>query len=322
MTALPDLVATAKAIAAAEARIRPHIRETWLEPSPILTERIGAPVFAKLENLQKTGSFKARGALNKILAAPDDGRLVVTASTGNHGAGVAYALSRVGRPGVVFVPEGASEAKLSFIRRLGAKVETHGLDSIETELHVRRLAETEGHLFVPPYNDPEVLAGQGTIARELLRQEPRIDNVFVSVGGGGLISGIAAGLKAERPDIRIFGCSAAASCVMARSVAAGRMLDLPSEPTLSDGTAGGVEENTITFDYCRTLVDDWIEVEESEIASALRLFLDGHRMLIEGAAAVAIAAALKQAAEIGLSGTSVIVCCGGNIGRSTLRQIL
>jgi len=311
------------AIRAADARIRPVVRETWLEASPVFSERTGHEVLVKLENLQHTGSFKLRGATNKILSlGPSASDMkVVTASSGNHGAAVAHALRGIGGKGLIFVPNGASPTKVANIRKLGAEVEFFGDDSADTEAHARSYAEERGWLYVPPYNDPDVVAGQGTIAAELARQTGPIDNVFVSVGGGGLISGIAAYMKGVSPQTRIIGCSPAASCVMARSVEAGKVLDLPSDETLSDGTAGGIEPDTMTFPLCRDLVDHWIDVSEEEIAEAMRVFIDGHHMLLEGAAGVALAG-LAKAGPAWSQGRSVVVICGANISRPVLRNVL
>ena len=310
-------------IEAAERRIRPYARETLLEPSPVFSSRVGQEVLLKLENLQHTGSFKLRGALNKILAMGSEATKtqVVTASSGNHGAAVAYALRVIGGKGLVFVPEGASPSKVANIRNLGAEVEFFGDDSIDTEIHARAYAAEHGCLYVPPYNDYEVMRGQGTIGVELMRQSQPIDNLFISVGGGGLIGGIAAYMKAVSPNTRIIGCSPAASCVMARSVEAGSVLDLPSDDTLSDGTAGGLESDTITFPFCRDLVDHWIDVPEEEIAEAMRTFIDGHHMLLEGAAGVALAGLCKAGAEW-TRGRSVAVICGANISRDVLRSVI
>lgn len=314
----------AETIEAAERRIRPFARETFLEPSPAFSQKIGQEVLVKLENLQHTGSFKLRGALNKILGLGEAATKtkVVTASSGNHGAAVAYALRGIGGKGLVFVPKAASPSKVANIRQLGAEVEFFGDDSIETEIHARAYAAENGCLYVPPYNDFDVMTGQGTIGVELMRQsEQPIDNLFVSVGGGGLIGGIAAYVKAVSPSTRIIGCSPAASCVMARSVEAGEVLDLPSEDTLSDGTAGGLESDTMTFSYCRDLVDHWVDVSEEEIAEAMRVFIDGHHMLLEGAAGVALAGACKVGAEW-TKGRSVVVICGANVSRKVLAGVI
>lgn len=247
-------------------------------------------------------------------------RGVVTASTGNHGAAVAFASSQLDAKAIVFVPANASEAKLANIRRRGGETREHGSDSAETEVFAREYAAEHGLTYVSPYNDPLVIGGQGTIAVELDRQLDRIDAVIVAVGGGGLIAGIASHLKATRPSARIIGCSPSNSPVMIRSVEAGQLLDLPSTPTLSDGTAGGVEAGAITFPVIRDQVDELITVCESDIASAMLSFMDVHSMLIEGAAGVAVAAYRKVAGDLAGKNT-VVVLCGGNIGMDTLRGV-
>lgn len=304
-------------------RIRPYIRHTILDPSPYYSDRTGADVYFKCENLQHTGSFKARGALNKILSLSKQERAksIVTASTGNHGAACAYAMQQVDGNALVFVPETADPSKLAAIRRLGAEIRAFGNDSVEAEAQARAYAAAHSITYVSPYNDPFVIGGQGTIAIELLQQLPDLDAVFVSVGGGGLIGGIASYLKSVKPAVRICGCSPENSQVMAQSVRAGELLDLPSLPTLSDGTAGGVEAGSITFPLCRNYVDQYISVTEEEIAASLRDFIGAQHMLIEGSAAVAIAAFLKEANE--LQGARVaIVLCGANISLETLKAIL
>ena len=310
-------------VRAAEERIRPHILETTLQHSPLLSERGGAQVYCKLENLQHTGSFKVRGALNKVLSLSEEqrGRGVVTASTGNHGAAVAYSLGRLGATGIVYVPQGADPSKVEAIKRLGAEVRVHGQDCAEAEVHARAYGDEHGLAYISPYNDPQVVGGQGTIGVELARQLEDIDAVFVALGGGGLISGIAAYLKSVQPGVSVIGCSPENSQVMIQSVKAGHILDLPSLPTLSDGTAGGIEPGAITFELCRSLVDDYVTVSEEEIAATLLWFIGSHHMLIEGAAAVPIAAYLKNRSQYA-GQRVVIVLCGANIGLETVRQLL
>jgi threonine dehydratase len=307
----------------AEERIRPHIRETMLEYSPVLSELGEADVYCKLENLQHTGSFKTRGAMNKLLstAAEELARGAVTASTGNHGAAVAYSLNELGASGVVFVPDNAIPSKVQAIERLGAEVRYFGQDCAEAEAHAREHAAQNRMVYVSPYNDPQVIGGQGTIAVELVGQLDHVDAVYVSLGGGGLISGIAGYLKSFEPDVQIMGCSPENSQVMIQSVKAGKILDLPSLPTLSDGTAGGIEAGSITFDLCRTLVDGYVTVTEEEIKESLLLFIGTHHMLIEGAAAVAIASYLKTRQRF-VGKNVVIVICGANIHLETLAEVL
>jgi threonine dehydratase len=307
----------------AEGRIRNHIRTTRLLHSPSLSKRSGASVYCKMENEQHTGSFKLRGAMNKVLSLTDEERArgVVTASTGNHGAAVAYTLGRLGVKGTVYVPEHSVAAKIDAVRDLGADVLVHGADCTDAEHEARRVAEAEGLCYVSPYNDPQVAGGQGTLAVELASQLDRIDAVFVSLGGGGLISGVAGYLKHERPGVRIVGCSPRNSMVMIESVRAGEILDLPSLPTLSDGTAGGVEAGSVTFDTCRALVDDYVDVTEEEIAGELRSFVLEHDVVIEGAAAVAIAALMKERDRY-QGKNVVVVICGGNISPETLQGVM
>jgi len=318
--AVPDLVEQTRG---AEARIRPYIRETPLERSVYLSRLGNANVCLKLENLQVTGSFKVRGAANRLLSLTSDERArgVITASTGNHGAAVAHLLSLLGCPGTVVVPHGAAGLKVDRLRALGTDVQAHGHDCVEAEVHARTIADRAGAVYVSPYNDPLVVGGQGTVGFELHRQLEHVDAVFVAVGSGGLISGTAGYLKAQRPEVGFIGCSPENSAVMAASVRAGRILDLPSLPTLSDGTAGGVEADSITFDLVRALVDEWVTVTEDEIRDSLRRFVDAEHMLIEGAAAVAVASYEKLARRF-RGQTVTIVICGGNISTETLHTLL
>jgi len=310
-------------VIAAEERIRPHIRETILDYSPYYSKLAGANVYFKLENLQYTGSFKVRGAMNKVLSLTpaERNRGVVTASTGNHGAATAFSLGKFDATGFVFVQEDAAAGKVQAIERLGAEVRYHGNDGAVTEAHARQYARDHRLTYISPYNDPQVIGGQGTIAVELAKQLDQIDMVFVALGGGGLISGIAGYLKSIQPAVRIIGCSPENSQVMIQSVKAGQILDLPSLPTLSDGTAGGIEPKSITFELCRDLVDDYETVSETEIKASLRQYLQVHHMLIEGSAAVALAACRKQGDR--LAGKNVVVIlCGANISVETLKEIL
>lgn len=314
---------TAGAIEVAEQRIRPYVRETPLDESLAFSQLTAADVHLKLENLQYTGSFKLRGAMNKLLTLSAEQRRhgIVAASSGNHGAAVAYACRILATPGVVFVPESISSTKLGAMQRYGVEVRLHGDDSLISELAARRYATEQGLAYISPYNDAEVVAGQGTIGVELARQLPGLDAVFVAVGGGGLIGGIADYLKSRLPGVRVIGCQPVNSDVMRQSVQAGHILDLPSLPTLSDGTAGGVEADAVTFALCRDLVDEWVIVSEAEIAEAMRQVMESHHLLVEGASGVAIAGMKKLAPQY--AGQQVVaVLCGANISLSTLKTIL
>jgi len=312
----------AKAVLAAN-RIDAHIRETPLDYSPALSEMSGANVYLKLENLQHTGSFKLRGAFNKLLSLTPDERQAggVAASSGNHGAAIAYAMNKLGVKGVIFVPEQTSSTKVDAIKRTGGDVRFFGKDGLDTELHAREYAQENDMVYLSPYNDADVIAGQGTCGVEIARQLADIDAVFIAVGGGGLISGVGSFLKSVNPAISVVACQPQASAVMTESVKAGEILDLPSSPTLSDGTAGGIEAGAITFEICRDLVDEYKVVTEDQIAEAMCAFIDSHHMLPEGAAGVAIAGLLADAEKY-QGKNVVIIICGGNISRETLKKVI
>jgi len=306
----------------AETRARPYLLTTPVVPAAGLSAAGGSATVLKCENLQRTGSFKARGAVNKVLTLTSDEieRGIVTASTGNHGAAVAYAGGIAGVAPLVFVPRGANPSKLATIERLGGRIRVEGTDSVESELAARRYADAEELTFISPYNDRAVIAGQGTLGLELLDQVEALGTIFVAVGGGGLASGVAAIIKDVAPAVQVVGCSPAASAVMYHSLRAGRVLDLPSEPTLSDGTAGGVEPDTITFDLLAATLDDFVTVEEDDIRGAFLDLIELEGLLVEGSAAMAYAAA--RAYPKRSAGTTAVVLCGGNVGVERLRAIL
>lgn len=328
MTAAIDFESLPGAILAARERLRGHVRETYFDPSLALGKRLRGEVRLKSEHLQHTGSFKARGALHKVLCLTPEARArgVVAASSGNHGAGLAWGCRLTGTPAVIYVPEQASPTKVAMIRRYGAEVRFFGVDGLDTEEHARAVAEREELTYVSPYNDLEVMCGQGTIGVEMAEQAGGLDAVIVAVGGGGLIGGIAAYLKHIMPQVRVVGALPANSPVMAESVAAGRIVVRESFPTLSDGTAGGIEEGAITFPVCQALVDEWVLVDEDDIASAMRRFIEEHHQLVEGSAGVALAALERRAATggtRGLDGERVgVVVCGANISNARLVEVL
>ena len=291
--------------------------------SASFSDDTGANVFFKLENQQITGSFKFRGATNRLLTLDLDQRAkgCVVASSGNHGAAVACAMQRLGTSGVVFVPKQTSLAKVEKIKSYGGEVRFFGVDGLDTEQHARQYADDNGMFYLSPYNDEEVIAGQGTCGLEILEQLPDVDAVFIAVGGGGLAGGIGSVLKAHNPNIRVYGCQPRASAVMAQSVAAGEILDLPSAATLSDGTAGGIEPGAITFPLNQAVIDEWVIVDEDQIAAAMRLYIGREGHTIEGAAGVAVAGMLASTAAIGGQNIVAIVC-GGNITEDKLAAIM
>ena len=285
---------------------------TPLRFSSALSQLAGSHIYLKCEHLQHTGSFKFRGALNKCAQLRGTTTWVTAASTGNHGMGVARAARLLGMKARIFVPANASRTKLAHIKRLGARLEEVDGDCLVAELTARRVAEAEGGVFVSPYNDEAVMNGQGTIGLELSEQLSDIDAVFVSVGGGGLIGGIGTWLKAFRPEIQVVGCWAAHSPVMYHCMDAGRMIEVPERETLSDGTAGNLEEGSITLPICRKVIDHRVLVSEEEIKTAMKHLAAHERWMVEGAAGVAMAACLKAAAHF--KGKKVaVVLCGRNI---------
>ncbi len=324
---MTKLLLKAKDIAAeallAEKKIRPYIRETPVEFSPHFSRKTGCKIFLKLENFQLTGSFKLRGAVNKILSLHEKERSkeVITASSGNHGVAVAYSAEKFGIQATIYVPENASKTKIESLRLYEINLKQFGNDCIQAETIGRKIAEEEGLAFISPYNDLQIIAGQATIGVELTRQLNGIDSVIVPVGGGGLISGIAGFLKSVNKNIEIIGCQPENSPVMYQSLQEGRILDLKSKPTLSDGTAGGIEPASITFDICRQYVDDFILVSEEEISNALVTTLEKHHILIEGAAALSVAAFLKSRERF-RGKTVVLVISGAKISLETLKKVL
>ena len=308
----------------AERRIRPFTLTTPLLHSLPLSQ-YGANVYLKLESEQYTGSFKARGSMNKVLALTPEERKcgVVTASTGNHGQGVARAAKEAGIKCVVFVPKNADPSKIEAIEQYGARVRYTEAGASETISHgqAKQYANEHHMAWVSPYNDLQVIAGQGTIAIELVSQLVGIDYVFITVGGGGLISGIATYLSAVSPETKVVGCLPEHSPEMYRSVQAGKFVPFQSMPTLSDGSAGGFEEDSVTLPLCRELVKDWTLVSEGEIKDAIQFVLSAHHKLIEGAAGVAIASYLKRKEEFVGKNVAILIC-GSNIASATLKAIL
>lgn len=307
----PDLVAL---VEEACGRIYGLARQTpvvRLPRDPRLPESIRA--FAKMEQQQVTGSFKVRGATNKILSlAPElAAKGVVTSSTGNHGLGVAAASSFRGIDAEIFLSSQVPEAKWKKIESFGARIRHIGRDPLEAELAARAAAEQSGRTYISPYNDWQVVAGQGTIAVELLRQTEEIDAIFIATGGGGLISGIGSYLRARSPQTEIVGCWPVNSRVLYECIRAGRILEFPENYTVSESTAGGVEPNSVTFDLARAAMHRAVLVSEDSILDSMR-WARARDWIIEGSAGVALAALFQEAARYE-SKNVVVLFCGGNL---------
>lgn len=308
----------------ARERIAPLARRTPLLFSSILTEHSGAAVHLKLETLQETGSFKVRGAASRLLSLDDEQRArgVVTASTGNHGRAVSHVAARLGMRAVVCLSERVPQNKVEALRQSGAKLVIKGQGQDDAAERALALSEEQGLTLVPPFDDPLIIAGQGTIGLEMLNDQPDLDTAIVPLSGGGLISGIALALKSAVPTVRIIGVSMERAPVMYHSLQAGHPVEMPEEETLADSLMGGIgRDNQYTFDIVQRLVDDVVLVSEEEIARAMVFLLREHHLLAEGAGAVGIAALL--AGKIAEFGKNVgIVISGGNVALEDVMRVV
>ncbi len=314
-------------VVAARRRLRGIALHTPLESSPQLAEESrAAEVRLKLELIQPTGSFKTRGAHNKVAVLAEEHPDVdlVTASTGNHGIAVATAAARHGMRLTVLVGKSVSPAKLERLRALESDrcvVELFGRDSDDAEVEARRRDTAGIAVYVPPYNDPDVIAGQGTIAAEILEDWPDCDALIVPVGGGGLIAGLGLWAKAVKPGLRLVGVQPSASPPLYAYFESNSAKPMPIAPTLADGVAGNIERGSITWKMCRQLVDEVVVVDEEQIADAMRWTLTVHHLVVEGSGALGIAA--LRAGLGGLAGRRVTaVITGRNVDGAILRGVL
>lgn len=306
----------------AEGRVAEVINRTCLDHSATFSRLSGNQVYLKPENLQKTGAFKIRGAANHVLQLdPRKARGgVITPSSGNHGQAVAYAASLAGYPAVVVVPEDASPAKVAAIKGYGAEVVFYGTTSLERIEKARELARERGMAFVHSFDDPWVMAGQGTIGLEILEDLPDVDAVLVPVGGGGLISGIATAIKESRPKVLVFGVEPAGSNSMYLSCRAGKATELKGVNTIADGLRTS-RPGELTFPVVQKYVDDILLVSEEEIKTALVTLLERGKLLAEPSGAVTVAALL--AGKVPLQGKKVaVVISGGNVDLKLVAKLL
>lgn len=306
----------------AEQRCRPYLWETPLEHSHYLSDYANGEVWLKLDLVQKTTSFKLRGATSKIMALAED-KLdgVVTASTGNYAFAVAEAMRQRGHTATTYVAEDIDPSRLELMRAHGLRVVMHGGHAGEAEAEARRVAAAEGKVYVSPYNDPLVVAGQGTCGLEIARQLPDVEVVVAAVGGGGLIGGTGGYLKSVNPEVEVLGVSPENSPVMYESLKAERIVDMPTLPTLADTCAGGVDQDAITLELCQRYVDDMLLLSEDEIAAAIRTLFEEHRLVAEGSAAMSVGALLKHPERFEGRKT-VLVICGRNIAIDTFKKII
>ena len=312
-------------VVAAGLRIKKEIYNTPLIYSGFLSQLINGEVFLKMESEQITGSFKVRGAMNKLVWLKENVKnpQIITASTGNHGLGVAYSMKKLGLQGKIVLPQNASSAKVEAIQRLGAEILFHGSDCFESESFALQKAKKEGYYYVSPYNDPQVIGGQGTIGLEILEQTHGAppDVILVTIGGGGLISGIATAIKSIHPKTQIIGCQPELSPEMTLSIQNNRYTTVEPRDTLSDASAGAFEENSITYGMCKKWVDDFYLASEKQISEAIRTIYSKERKTIEGAAGVAVAPLLNYPEKF-KNRRVVVVVCGGNIAADKLSAVL
>lgn len=307
-------------ILAARQRLAAHLPATPLLASPWLSELAGAEVRLKLESLQVSRSFKVRGALNALirLSALEPRPVVVTASAGNHGRAIAWAAERLGLKAVVFTPTSAPQAKLSPIAGHGADLRAIADDYEDAERRAIAFATETGAVFVSPYNHDDVIAGGGTVALEILETWPEVEAMVVAVGGGGLISGIAIAAK-DRATVS--GAEVSASTPFTHSLAAGRIVSIDVCATVADGLSGNLDADTPTFELVRELVHEIAVVAESEVLEGVRFVAKEERLVIEGAAAVAVAAVRERKISVKGKRTAVVLS-GANIDIKTFANIL
>lgn len=304
-------------------RLAGQVERTPLVRSQVLSARCGQPVYLKLETLQPIGAFKLRGAMNAILSLDGQARRrgLVTASTGNHGRAVAYAAQKLGIPATVCMSALVPANKVEAIRALGAEIRIVGRSQDDAQEEVDRLTASHGLTAIPPFDDPNVVAGQGTIGIEVVEDMPDVATVLVPLSGGGLAGGIAVAIKALRPQARVIGISMERGAAMHASVAAGRPVTVREEETLADSLGGGIGlANRVTFALCQALLDEIVLVSEDEIAMGIRHAAQEEGLTVEGAGAVGFAAILSG--RVGITGPTAIIVSGGNIDPATHRTII
>ncbi len=313
---LTDIVRARRAIAG-------QIRLTSMTVSDSLSALAGTPVHLKLENQQITGSFKLRGATNAVrsLSEDDKARGVVGVSTGNHGRGLAYAARQADVHCIICMSSLVPKNKIEGIAAQGAEVRIVGRSQDDAQEEVKRLVAEKGMTMLPPFDHPAIIAGQGTLGLEILKQAPEVGTVIVPVSGGGLISGVAAAVKALKPTVRVVGVSMERGAAMYRCQEAGKPIPVEELPTLADALGGGIGlDNLYTFAMVRDLVDEMVLVSEEEIAEAIRHAYWEERQIVEGSGAVSIAA--LRAGRVSGPGALVVVISGGNIGMAQHHRIV
>ena len=307
----------------ANERCQDHLLPTPLEHSMYLSDKIEGEVWLKLDSMQRTSSFKFRGAINKILSLTEAelDRGIVSASTGNYALAVAEAMRIRNRRATIYVANDIEPSRLELLRSHGLNLVIHGEVAWDAEKEARRVGNEEGKIYVSPYNDPIVVGGQGTCGYEISQQLPDLDAVFLACGGGGLLTGSAGWLKSHNSDVEAFGVSPANSPVMYESMRTNKMVEMDTQPTLADTCAGGIDLDSITLDLCRRYVDEIVLLTEKEIEASIRLLFEQHRLVTEGSGALSIGGLLKRKERF--KGKKVVaVVCGRNVNLEVFKKII
>lgn len=313
---------TVKDVWRAQEVIRPHVYHTPLLPSRTFSDMTRAQVYLKAENLQRSGAYKIRGATNRLaqLSAEERARGVIAASAGNHAQGVAMAARALGVRCTIVMPTGAPLAKITATQGYGASIVLHGATYNDAYAHACELQAQTGMVYIHAYDDPDIIAGQGTLGLEILTDLPDVEAVIVSIGGGGLISGVATAIKALKPDVRIIGVQASGAASMRAALDAGQIVTLPTINTIADGIATR-RAGELTFAIVRELVDDVVTIDDEEIIHAVLLLLERCKLLVEGAGAAGLAALLSGRIDVaGLR--TVVLLSGGNIDMNLVGRFI
>ena len=313
----------AQLVREANERCQDHLLPTPLEHSMYLSDKIEGEVWLKLDSMQRTSSFKFRGAINKILSLTEAelDRGIVSASTGNYALAVAEAMRIRNRRATIYIAKDIEPSRLGLLRSHGLDLVIHGEVAWDAEKEARRVGDEEGKIYVSPYNDPIVVGGQGTCGYEISQQLPDLDAAFLACGGGGLLTGSAGWLKSHNSDVEAFGVSPANSPVMYESMRTNKMVEMDTQPTLADTCAGGIDLDSITLDLCRRYVDEIVLLTEKEIKASIRLLFEQHRLVTEGSGALSIGGLLKRKEQF--KGKKVVaVVCGRNVNLEVFKKII
>jgi threonine dehydratase len=312
-----------KLVLEASERCQDHLSPTPLEYSMYLSENIDGEVWLKLDSMQRTSSFKFRGAINKILslteAELDKG--VVSASTGNYALAVAEAVKIRKHRATIYIAKDIEPSRLELLRAHGLDLVIYGEGAWDAEKEARRVAEEEDKIYVSPYNDPIVIGGQGTCGYEISKQLPDVEAALFACGAGGLLTGSAGWLKSQNPKVEAFGVSPENSPVMYESMQANKMVEIETFPTLADTCAGGVDLDSITLELCQRYVEEIVLLTETEIEASIRLLFEQHRLVVEGSGALGVGGLLKRKERF-KGKKVVVVVCGRNIDLEVFKRII